>query len=103
MSIPVSVDELDEQLKRFGAIGYLVTVGDSGRPHVVSVRITANGSGLWGVVGNRSAANAAVRADVVLMFGPHEGFTLLVDGRASVMDNTIDVVPVSAVLHRQAN
>jgi len=102
MSIPVSVDELNEQLRRFGPIGYLVTVGDSGRPHVVSARVTANEAGLWAVVGNRTAANALARPEVVLVFGPLEDFTLLVDGRATVMDNTIDIAPVSAVLHRQA-
>jgi hypothetical protein len=55
-------------------------------------------------VGRHSQANAGAHPDVTLVFPPAEagGYSLLVDGVASVDGSTITVLPAKAILHRPA-
>jgi hypothetical protein len=103
MSIPVAIDRLAETLVDFDA-GYLLTTAD-GRVKAVSVvpeyadgalRVTAPGRG--------SVANVSVNPVVTLLYPPRggSGFSLLVDGTASVDGDDVVVVPASAVLHKPA-
>lgn len=102
MSIPVDVADLARVRTAFGA-GFLITVSAQGRPKVVTVEPTVL-DGLVTVTapGSGTLANAAARPDVTLAFPPREekGFTLLVDGRATVEGDVLRVAPTSAVLHR---
>ena len=95
MSVKVELGELAGTLADFD-VAYLVTVSDEGRAHVLSVFAdpTADGLVVEGV-GRHTQANAVVHPDVTLVFPPREagGYTLLVDGRASVDDTTVTVVP----------
>jgi hypothetical protein len=104
VSVKVELGELAGTLADFD-VAYLVTVSDEGRAHVLSVFAdpTADGLVVDGV-GRHTQANAAARRDVTLVFPPREagGYTLLVDGRASVDDTTITIVPAKAILHRPA-
>jgi hypothetical protein len=49
--------------------------------------------------------NASVRSSITLCYPPTDstGFSLIVDGIASVDDERITLTPTSAVLHRPAS
>jgi hypothetical protein len=104
MSLKVELGELAKTLEPYG-FAYLVTVGDGGRAHVLAVTPVLGGDGLVvGGVGRHSQENATERPDVTLVWPPAEpgGFSLLVDGAATVDGETITVAPTKAVLHRPA-
>lgn len=104
MSLKVELGELAKTLEPYG-FAYLVTVGDGGRAHVLAVTPVLGDDGLVvGGVGRHSQENAAERSDVTLVWPPPEpgGFSLLVDGAATVDGETITVAPTKAVLHRPA-
>ena len=104
MSVKVELGELAAALADFD-VAYLVTVSDEGRSHVLSVFADPTSDGLVVEgVGRHTQANAVAHPDVTLVFPPRQagGFTLLVDGRASVDDTTVTVVPAKAILHRPA-
>jgi hypothetical protein len=104
MSLKVELGELANTLEPYG-FAYLVTVGDGGRAHVLAVTpVVGDGGLVVGGVGRHSQENATERPDVTLVWPPAEpgGFSLLVDGAATVDGETITVVPTKAVLHRPA-
>jgi hypothetical protein len=104
MSVKVELGELGATLAGYG-FAYLVTVGEQGRAHVLAVSPTLAAEGLViEGVGRHSQANAADRPEVTLVWPPAEpsGYSLLVDGSASVDGSTITVRPAKAVLHRPA-
>jgi hypothetical protein len=68
MSIPIGLDHLGRELEERGAGGYVLTVGDDGAPHVVQAEIVREAGALEAVVGNRTAANAAKRPHVSLLW-----------------------------------
>jgi hypothetical protein len=108
MSIPVSLDRLRGEVARYGAAPYLLSVGDDGRPHSVSVAIAWQVDALVARVGKRSAANVAARPLVSLLWAPREagGYSLIVDGDGAVEDAgdaaRVRVRATRAVLHRPA-
>ena len=107
MSIEVPIDELATTMERYD-FAYVVTVSDSGRPHLVAVRPVVSGHDLTVSVGRTSLANAAARPEVTLVFPPVEagGFSLVVD--ATVASDTgstsgsLQLTATWAVLHRPA-
>jgi Pyridoxamine 5'-phosphate oxidase len=103
VSIPVDLAELAGHVVVRG-FGYLLTVGDDGRPHAVALRPDVDGATLRFAAGGRTGSNAAARPDVAVVFPPHEGddFSLVVDGTATVEGSTVVVVARSAVRHRPA-
>ncbi|MBA3288514.1 MAG: pyridoxamine 5'-phosphate oxidase family protein [Acidimicrobiia bacterium] len=105
MSMQVDVAALGEALAEYG-FAYLVTVGDSGRVHVLAVTPVLEGAGelVVGGVGHHSQDNALARPDVTLVWPPTEdgGFSLIVDGVATVDGETITVAPTKAIKHRPA-
>jgi hypothetical protein len=104
MSLKVELGELATTLADFD-VAYLVTVSDEGRSHVLSVWAEPTDAGLVVEgVGRHTQENAAVHPDVTLVFPPLEsgGYTLLVDGRASVDGTTVTIAPTKAILHRAA-
>jgi hypothetical protein len=108
MSIPVSLQELRAALEERGGNAYLLTVTDDGRPHAVHAAARWEGDALALDVGKRSAANAAARPSVSLLY-PVRGdgdYSLIVDGTAVVApageERRLRVTPVKAVLHRPA-
>ena len=104
MSVGVELDRLHEEVGRFGAHPYLLTVSDDGRPHATSITVTFEGDELVAGVGRRSAANVGERPDVTMLWAPIEdgGFSLIVDGRAAVDGERVVLRPEKAILHRQA-
>jgi hypothetical protein len=109
VSIEVPIPELFDQIDRWGFC-YLLTISDDQRTHLLALRPSVCGEGDERILRfdagtGRGYRNAAVRPDVTLVFPPAEhsgGFSLVVDGRATVGDTTVDVRPTWAVLHRPA-
>jgi hypothetical protein len=104
MSVKVELGELASKLAGYD-VAYLVTVSDDARAHVLSVWPDATDAGIVvDGVGRHTQANAAAHPDVTLVFPPNEqgGYTLLVDGTASVDDTTVTIAPTKAILHRPA-
>lgn len=108
MSIPVALEKLRAEVDRFGVTPYLLTVGDDGRPHSVSVAIEWGGDALVATAGKRTLANAAARPLVSLLWAPIEpgGYSLIADGEARVRGAgeaaRVVVRPTRGVLHRPA-
>ena len=105
MSIPVDPKDLAGALADFDA-GYLLTVSEDGRVKAVTVEPSAMPTELVvDGVSTGSARNIAGNPQVTVLFPPreHHGFTLIVDGTASVDDEAIRVAPEAAVLHRPAS
>ena len=104
MSIPVPVTDLAGALADYD-YAYLLTVSDDGRPHAVAVSPRLVDGVLRAGVGHRSTVNAVARPDAVsLVWPPSEsgGYSLIVDGAASIDGEIISVRPAKAVLHRPA-
>ena len=104
MSIPVDPTDLARALADFDA-GYLLTVSGDGRVKAVTVEPDATATELVITgVSRGSARNIAGNPHVTVVFPPreHHGFTLIVDGVATVRDEEIRVAPEAAVLHRPA-
>ncbi len=103
VSIAVELDELPDKIGEF-RWAYLLTVRDDQRPHVVAVSPAWRGDSLVVDVGRGTAANAATRPTITLCYPPPEltGFSLVVDGVATVEGDQIMVRPTGAVLHRPA-
>jgi hypothetical protein len=104
MSIAVDLSELGSVAAGQAPFAYLLTVSDDGRPHAVAIRPAVREHDVTFSAGTRSCANASVRPDVSLVWPPAtEGdYSLIVDGTASVGDETITIAPSRAVRHRPA-
>ncbi|MGH2839350.1 MAG: pyridoxamine 5'-phosphate oxidase family protein [Solirubrobacteraceae bacterium] len=106
MSVPVPLEELPEQIERFGPHAYIVTVGAEGRPRATSVSVFWHEALLKVAAGRRTAANVSGNDQVALLWpAPEPGeHALLVDGLGAVHDSpgegpTVLVQPAKAVLH----
>ncbi|HEX4976542.1 MAG TPA: pyridoxamine 5'-phosphate oxidase family protein [Nocardioides sp.] len=105
MSVKVDLAELGQHLQRH-PFAYLLTVGEDLRAHAVAVQPTLEEGGLLLTgLGRRTSGNLAARPDVSLVWPPYEpgGYSLIVDGRATVIDEAARVEPTHAVLHRPAD
>jgi hypothetical protein len=109
VSVPVGIERLREEIARFGAEAFLLTVRDDNRPHVVSVAPRWDGDALVVRAGGTSIANAAARPSVTLLWpaGVAGAFSLIVDGTAAAdadadAGDELAIDPVKAVLHRSA-
>ncbi|GAA4677270.1 pyridoxamine 5'-phosphate oxidase [Nocardioides nanhaiensis] len=104
MSVPVAIGDLQEALEGFGA-GYLLS-NSEGRVKAVTVEPEVSDDGMLMVrdPGGGSRRNVAANPVVTLLFPPlqERGYTLLVDGTASVEGDDVRVTPSGAVLHRPA-
>ena len=97
MSVKVDLRELAAKIDEYD-YAYLVTVGGDGRAHVLSVWPDPTPEGLVvDGVGRHSQENASDRPEVTLVWPPAapDGYSLLVDGQASVDGSTITVLHVS--------
>lgn len=104
MSIPVEIAGLAEALADFGS-GYLLTASADGRVKAVTVDPEVDGGVLRFAPSRGSAANLAGNPQATLVLWPREqhGHSLLVDGTAVATDDSIELTPTSAVLHRPAS
>ncbi len=109
MSIEVPIPELFDRVGSSGFC-YLLTVTDDQRTHLLALRPTVVGEGggrrlRFDVGSGRAGRNATARPQISLVFPPNaetDGFSLVVDGTASVDGTSLDLEPTWAVLHRPA-
>ena len=107
MSIPVDLDALRDELAGHERPAYVVTAGDSGGPHLVSVFLTwADGAFTTGC-GNKTARNVGERPEVSVVVPPDDpgGYSLIFDATGEVVDGDprmLRLTPQKAVLHRPA-
>ena len=104
MSVKVEKDDLAARIGEF-AYAYLVTVSEEGRAHVLSVWPDVVGDAVVvDGVGRHTQANVVTNPVVTLAFPPSDasGFSLLVDGTATVDGSTVTIAPTKAILHRPA-
>ncbi|MBW0102744.1 hypothetical protein [Pseudonocardia sp. KRD291] len=104
MSIKVETGSIAETMEGF-VFAYLLTLGTAPRPHVVAVGVSAAGGSLRvSEVGRSSRRNIEGNDAVTLLWPPREdgGYSLIVDGSASLQGDEVVVVPERAVLHRPA-
>jgi hypothetical protein len=103
MSVVVGLGELEAKTAEYGW-AYLLTVRDDSRPQVVAVSPAWVANSLVMSVGRGSAMNATKRSSVTLCYPPVDarGFSLIVDGTATVSDDVVTLSPTGAVLHRPA-
>ena len=109
MSIEVPIDQLFDDIGLWG-FGYLVTVSADHRSHLLALRpsVIDEGEGRrlrFDAGGGRACRNAVDRPSVSMVFPPAEhadGYSLVVDGQATIDGQFVDVLPTWAVLHRPA-
>lgn len=107
MTEKVDLAGLGDRIDDYGPAAYLVTVGEGGAPHVVSVTVARQGATLSVPAGNTTRRNAAAQPSVTLLWpaGPDGQYSLLVDGVAEPAadpDAPLAVRPTAAILHREA-
>ena len=102
------ISQLSDELDRRG-FGYLITVGDDRRSHVVALRPQVRGEVDTPVIrfttdSRRASANVGAQPAVTIVFPPADGdgMSLIVDGTATTEPGLVDVTPTWAVLHRAA-
>lgn len=103
------VPQLFDEIGGWG-FGYLLTVSDDTRPHLLALHPAVHGDGddrilRFDAGGGRACRNAAARPTVSVVFPPNaasDGMSLVVDGEATVDGDLVDVRPTWAVLHRRA-
>jgi hypothetical protein len=108
VSIRVELGDLASEVER-REFGYLVTVSDDGRPHLLALRPQVADPGAptlrFDAGGGRACRNAAARPDVAIVCPPvpgGDGYSLVLDGTAHVDGDHVDVRVTSALLHRPA-
>jgi hypothetical protein len=103
MTVKVGLEELADRIAEYD-FAYLVSVGETGA-HVIAVTPAWHPDGIVvGALGRHSLANAAAHPAVTLVWPPavQGGYSLIVDGTATVSGDAVTVSPTKAVLHRPA-
>jgi hypothetical protein len=104
VSIEVAAQDLAKTVEGY-AFAYLLTLGDRPRPHIGAVHATVT-EGVVRVqpVGRTTMRDVTGHDAVTLLWPPSDpgGYSLIVDGTATVAGERVDVVPQRAVLHRPA-
>jgi len=104
VSLVVALERLRDEVAHYGPNAFILTVSDDGRPHVVSATVAWDGDALVAGCGRSTAANATARPEISLLWPPVDpgGYSLIVDGTASVAGQQVRLSPSRAVLHRSA-
>lgn len=104
MSVAVALDQLGDEVERYGPSAFVLTTSDDGRPHISHVTVTHDQGALWCTVGGHSTRNVSVRPQIAVLWPPlsADGFSLIVDADASVDGSQLKLTPTRAVLHRPA-
>jgi hypothetical protein len=104
MSIPVELARLANVITRY-RFAYLMTTSAKGAPHAVAVAAVLQGGGLVvNGIGRRTRENVLARPAVGLIWPPQSeaDYSLIVDGQAVVTNESLQITPTRAVLHRPA-
>lgn len=104
MSVEVKPEQLAAALARYD-FAYLITVSADAQSHVVAVTPTLKADTLTVTgLGRRTRSNAEANPSVTLVWPPVEAgdYSLIVDGAATLGDDSLALTPSRAVLHRSA-
>ncbi len=104
MSIPVELSSVAKEMARY-RFAYLMTTNDKGGPHAVAVVAEVQGGDLVvNGIGRHTRENALARPAVGLVWPPPSmaEHSLIVDGQATVVGESLRITPTRAVLHRPA-
>ncbi len=102
MSTSPQPSHLSDAIGRY-RYAYLMTTNAKGAPHATVVHPVLQGDELVvDGVGRRSCENAAARPAIGLVWPPEDpaGYSLIVDGHASLDGDRMRIAPTRAVLHR---
>lgn len=105
MGRAINFDALADRISEYG-FAYLITVGSDDRIHTSPVHPTvADRHVVVGTASSRVQANAVSRPQVTLVWPPMigDGYSLIVDGEAQVVADSLTVAVTRAVLHRPAS
>jgi hypothetical protein len=108
MNVQVALARLRSAVTERGAGAYVLTVTGDGRPHSVHTDVRWDGDGLVADAGEQTAANAAARPQVSVLYPLRDpgDYSLIVDGtvvvESSERGHRLRVTPTRAVLHRNA-
>ena len=108
MSIPVEPADIGNQLERFGAAAYVLTVRDDATPHIAHLAMRLDGDVLRCGASRSAAANVVSRPNISVLWPPYEpgGYSMIVDAVARTVDGAegleLELRPTSGVLHRPA-
>jgi hypothetical protein len=97
---------LESVVRERGGHAYVVTVSGQGAPHAVLAPVRWEGGGLVAEVGATTAANAAARPRMFVLYPVRTDgdYSLIVDGEAVVESgdgaHRVRVTPTRVVLHR---
>lgn len=104
VSVTVELPNLKDTISRY-RFAYLMTTNANNAPHAVAVAVVHQGGELIvGSIGRRSRENALARPAVSLLWPPESvaDYSLIVDGQAFVVEDSVHIKPTRAVLHRPA-
>jgi hypothetical protein len=96
------MENLEDAIARF-RFAYLMTIGDKGPPHAVLVAASLQGGNvIVDGVGSRTRSNVLARPAVGLIWPPQSAadYSLIVDGEAVMIGESMRITPTRAVLHR---
>jgi len=103
MSIAVALADLGATLADY-PWGYLVSVTEEPRGHTLAVPTRFVDGAFTMQAGKGTLANVGVRPKATMVFPPDSGtgYSLIVDGEATVVGEEITFTPTTAILHRPA-
>jgi len=92
MSKVTTFEQVRAGIEHYGALATLVTIGDDGRPHVVTSLVDIDGERLVVGAGGRSRANLEQRPVATLIWhpAPDDEYLLIVDANADAIDEPDD-------------
>ena len=100
--------DIGNQMERFGAAAYVLTVRDDATPHIAHLAMRLDGDVLRCGASRSAAANVAARPNISVLWPPYEpgGYSMIVDAVARTVDGAVglelELRPSSGVLHRPA-
>lgn len=104
MSIKVELSEVREVAGAQMGFAYLLTVTDDATPHLVAITPNFGDGEITCDAGKTSRRNIGARPNVSLLWPPvvASDYSLIVDGIATVDNETVRITPTRAVRHRPA-
>jgi hypothetical protein len=100
------MEDVESFLRERGGYAYVVTVSEQGGPHAIYVPVRRHGSEFIAEVGAKTAANAAARPQLGLLYPVRapDDYSLIIDGTAIVEPTEtgprLRIRPTRIVLHR---
>ncbi len=92
---------LQEAIEQYGSHPFILTVSEEG-PHAGIVELETNGNSLACAIGKSAMENIADNSNISFLWPPLEdnGYSLIVNGIASISDGICTVDVTKSVLHR---